>query len=115
MDSEFKRVQTFDALQTIAKEVTIVVRSVKVGKIWVEAEDLAETLTAVKDGDTVVTNRSLGDELIKLGVLSTLGSDRAGYPAREGPNFDTFLHALKQAGPSMGLTTDWIKDWIKEI
>ena len=53
------------------------------------ATDLSDTLEAVSSSDVVV-DPGLGNKLIELGVLASLGSNRCMSGARKGPNFDTF-------------------------
>ena len=53
------------------------------------ASDLSDTLEAVSSSEVVV-DPDLGNKLIELGVLASLGNNRWMSGAEKGPNFDAF-------------------------
>lgn len=64
------------------------------GKLF-ELKDLYDCLSSVKD-DNVIVESWLGEELIKIGVLDYLGSNRWGSGASMGLNFDKFYEMVKE-------------------
>ncbi len=82
----------------VTRERTVVDRFVTLDNKMFDADDLLETLEAVKDGDVAVDPR-LGDVLVKLRVLETRGN-RNSHGAVPGENFELLkteiTHALKK-------------------
>jgi hypothetical protein len=40
-------------------------------------DELLELLSEIKSGDTIVTNKEMGEHLLKIGVIDRLGSQRS--------------------------------------
>lgn len=59
-----------------------------------ELNDLWSLLDEVDGGNIIVTDYDLGQRLIDLKVLSSLGSERSLTCARKGINFDDFFKQL---------------------
>ena len=60
-----------------------------------ELEDLYETLVSVKCDSIEITNREMVKVLKELGVIASNGSNRGGWGARAGENYDAFLTYIK--------------------
>jgi hypothetical protein len=67
-----------------------------------DAEDMLETLGAVRDGNAYITDHAMVGALKKLGVIVSGGS--RDISARAGENFDLFLKLLREQVRSMGST-----------
>lgn len=88
--------ETTDDHEWRNREVRYTIREVCVRSRWFEIEDLIETLEAVEYDAVQVTNRELGKTLVSEGVLTSMGSQRAGVGATKGPVFQEFLEEMKR-------------------
>jgi len=77
------------------KEKISYVASVTLAGETFDATDVLVTCRAVRDDDVVITNTRMGNVLIKLGVITSLGSNRWYSGASAGSNFDEFVAMLE--------------------
>lgn len=92
--------------KTRKREVRYFLNEICIDGHWFEMDDLVETLEAVEEDTTFVSNYEMVEVLVKRKVLLHGGSYKGGYGAQIGPNFKKFLARMKEYKKEMTLCED---------
>lgn len=76
--------------------ITTIRHYVDFGEFKREITALLDLLIEVQESAIQITDFQLGEKLIELGVLASLGSNRSFTAAKEGPNYQAFVDELKE-------------------
>lgn len=82
-------------LEVTTKEKTVYNHYIKIDDINFDVKDLYETLDAIDEGDSYLTNPNMIKMMKKYGVIGNEGSSKWMTGATKGPYFKDFVDLIK--------------------